>query len=181
MRAADAIKPCCPAVLPAAVSNLTALPGRDKRFAFFPPRTPPFFGARGEQTFMVVSPLNYSACVQAVAQPSLAAYCSALLHLRKIFFAHPAAVVCRFVPRRLRARGRPARTRGEQTFMVVSPLNSLHSRHSSYRWMQRESRSRFATSTVRECTIVHDRTGTGARRKIDHDAPPPLVYPQKLS
>ena len=79
-------------------SRRAALPGRDKRFAFFPPRTPPFFGARGEQTFMVVSPLNYSACVQAVAQPSLAAYCSALLHLRKIFFAHPAAVVCRFVP-----------------------------------------------------------------------------------
>ena len=86
MRAADAIKPCCPAVLPAAVSNLTALPGRDKRFAFFPPRTPPFFGARGEQTFMVVSPLNYSACVQAVAQPSLAAYCSALLPPAQNFF-----------------------------------------------------------------------------------------------
>ena len=76
-------------------SRRAALPGRDKRFAFFPPRTPPFFGARGEQTFMVVSPLNYSACVQAVTQPSLAAYCSALLHLRKIFFAHPAAVVRR--------------------------------------------------------------------------------------
>ena len=112
----DVIKQCYPGVLPAAVSNSTALPGRDKRSAFFPPRTPPFSGARGEQTFMVVSPLNYSACVQAVAQPSLAAYCSALLHLRKNFFAHPAAVVCRFVPMP------PARSRATRSHPVGNRL-----------------------------------------------------------
>ena len=67
-------------------SRHAVLPGRDKRFAFFPPRTPPFSCARGEQTFMVVSPHNYSACVQAVAQPSLAAYCSALLPPAQNFF-----------------------------------------------------------------------------------------------
>ena len=50
---------------------------------------------------------------------------------------------------------------------------------SSYRWMQRESRSCFATSTARECTLVHDRAGTGARHEIDHDAPPQPVFSQK--
>ena len=44
------------------------------------------------------------------------------------------------------------------------------------RRMQRESRSRFATSTGRECTIVLDRPGTGARREIDRDAPPPFRF-----
>ena len=40
------------------------------------------------------------------------------------------------------------------------------------RWMQRGARSSFAPSTVRECTFVHDKTGTGARLKIARDAPP---------
>ena len=38
--------------------------------------------------------------------------------------------------------------------------------------MQRGARSSFAPSTVRECTFVHDQTGTGARLEIARDAPP---------
>ncbi len=41
-----------------------------------------------------------------------------------------------------------------------------------YRWMQRAARSGFATSTQREYTTVFDLCGAGARREIDHDAPP---------
>ena len=40
------------------------------------------------------------------------------------------------------------------------------------RWMQRGAMSSFAPSTVRECTFVHDQTGTGARLEIARDAPP---------
>ena len=40
------------------------------------------------------------------------------------------------------------------------------------RWMQRGARSSFAPSTVRECTFVHDQTGTDARLEIARDAPP---------
>ena len=36
----------------------------------------------------------------------------------------------------------------------------------------REARSRFAVSTARECTFVHDRRGAAARREIDRGAPP---------
>jgi len=42
------------------------------------------------------------------------------------------------------------------------------------RRMQRAARSGFATSTVRECISVLDRTGAGARREIGRDAPPPF-------
>ncbi len=38
--------------------------------------------------------------------------------------------------------------------------------------MQRGARLSFAPSTVRECTFVHDQTGTGARLEIARDAPP---------
>ena len=38
----------------------------------------------------------------------------------------------------------------------------------------REARSRFALSTARECTSVHDRRGADARREIDRGAPPPF-------
>jgi len=44
------------------------------------------------------------------------------------------------------------------------------------RRMQRAARSCFATSTVRECTIVLDRTDAGARHEIDRDAPPPFRF-----
>jgi hypothetical protein len=40
------------------------------------------------------------------------------------------------------------------------------------RWMQRATRSCFATSMVQECTTVLDCTSAEARREIDHDAPP---------
>ena len=50
----------------------------------------------------------------------------------------------------------------------------LSSRNGSVcdRWMQRGARSSFTPSTVRECTFVHDQTGTGARLEIARDAPP---------
>ena len=44
------------------------------------------------------------------------------------------------------------------------------------RRMQRAARSGFATSTVRECTPVLDRTGAGTRPEIDRDAPPPFRF-----
>ena len=44
------------------------------------------------------------------------------------------------------------------------------------RRMQREAMSRFATSTVRECTTVLDHTGAGARQEIAHAAPPPYRF-----
>ena len=37
-------------------------------------------------------------------------------------------------------------------------------------------RSCFATGTVRECTSVLDRTGTGTRREIDHEVPPQVRF-----
>ena len=40
----------------------------------------------------------------------------------------------------------------------------------------REAMSRFAESTARECTFVHDRCGAAARREIDHGAPPPVIF-----
>ena len=56
------------------------------------------------------------------------------------------------------------------------------SRFICYRWMhpsplccaatRRATMSCFATSTQRECTTVLDLCGAGARREIDHDAPP---------
>ena len=36
----------------------------------------------------------------------------------------------------------------------------------------RETRSRFAVSTARECTSEHDRRGAAARREIDRYSPP---------
>ena len=44
------------------------------------------------------------------------------------------------------------------------------------RWMQRAARSGFATSMVQECTTVLDCNSAGARREIDHDAPPQLGF-----
>ena len=40
----------------------------------------------------------------------------------------------------------------------------------------RETMSRFASSTARECTFVHDRRDADARREIDHGAPPPIIF-----
>ena len=40
----------------------------------------------------------------------------------------------------------------------------------------REAMSRFAVSTARECTFVHDRRGAAARREIDRGAPPPVRF-----
>ena len=45
-----------------------------------------------------------------------------------------------------------------------------------YRWMQRATRSCFATSMVQECTTVLDCTSAGARHEIDHDAPPQVRF-----
>ena len=59
-----------------------------------------------------------------------------------------------------------------ETYHTGSDLSTVKSRFVFYRWMQRVAMSCFATSTVRECTIVLDRTGTGTRREIDHEAPP---------
>ena len=42
--------------------------------------------------------------------------------------------------------------------------------------MQREARSGFATSTGKECTLVLDFPGAGARREIARDAPPPFRF-----
>jgi hypothetical protein len=41
-----------------------------------------------------------------------------------------------------------------------------------YAVTRRAARSGFATSTQREYTTVFDLCGAGARREIDHDAPP---------
>ena len=46
--------------------------------------------------------------------------------------------------------------------------------------MQRATRSCFATSTVQECTTVLDCTSAGARREIDHDAPPQVRFFTKI-
>ena len=35
---------------------------------------------------------------------------------------------------------------------------------------------RFAVSTARECTFVHDRRGAAARREIALGAPPPVRF-----
>ena len=40
----------------------------------------------------------------------------------------------------------------------------------------REAMSRFAVSTARECTFVHDRRGAAARREIDLGAPQPVRF-----
>ena len=44
----------------------------------------------------------------------------------------------------------------------------------------REARSRFAVSTARECTFVHDRSGAAARREIDRGAPPPVRFSHNI-
>ena len=48
------------------------------------------------------------------------------------------------------------------------------------RWMQRATRSCFATSMVQECTTVLDCTSAEARREIDHDAPPQVWFFTKI-
>ena len=59
-----------------------------------------------------------------------------------------------------------------ETYHTSSDLSTVKSRFVFYRWMQRATMSCFATSTLRECTTVLDLCGAGARREIDHDAPP---------
>ena len=59
-----------------------------------------------------------------------------------------------------------------KTYHTSSDLSTVQSRFIFYRWMQRAARSGFATSTQREYTTVFDLCGAGARREIDHDAPP---------
>ncbi len=59
-----------------------------------------------------------------------------------------------------------------ETYHTSSDLSTARTRFIFYRWMQRETRSCFATSTQREYTTVFDLCGAGARREIDHDAIP---------
>ena len=59
-----------------------------------------------------------------------------------------------------------------KTYHISCDLSTDKSRFICNRWMQRATMSCFATSTQRECTIVLDLCGAGARREIDHDAPP---------
>ena len=59
-----------------------------------------------------------------------------------------------------------------KTYHTSCDLSTDKSRFVCYRWMQRATMSCFATSTQRECTSVLDLCGAGARREIDHDAPP---------
>ena len=59
-----------------------------------------------------------------------------------------------------------------KTYHTSCDLSTDKSRFICYRWMQRATMSCFATSTQRECTTVLDLCGAGARREIDHDAPP---------
>ena len=59
-----------------------------------------------------------------------------------------------------------------ETYHPNSDLSTVKSRFVFYRWMQRATMSGFATSTQREYTTVFDLCGAGARREIDHDAPP---------
>ena len=89
-------------------------------------------------------------------------------------------------PRLRRDKPPGAEARREIDRDAPPPFRFLTARtYVSYRRMQREARSGFATSTGRECTIVLDPPsprlrrdkplGAGARREIARDAPPPMV------
>ena len=67
-----------------------------------------------------------------------------------------------------------------ETYHPSSDLSTVKSRFVFYRWMQRATRSGFATSTQREYTTVFDLCGAGARREIDHDAPPQVRFFTKI-